>query len=80
MQTHPQVAARLWLSPWPFSPGKRKHDCRERALALYESVGDSHGAARALVHLAFGLYQMGHLMKQPAKQHASACGDARVRG
>jgi len=32
-----------------------------RAVSLYESVGDSHGAARALVHLAFGLYQMGRL-------------------
>jgi len=58
---HPQVVARLWRALAVLSSGKPKHDCAERALALYESVGDGHGAAVALLELGFGLYQMGRL-------------------
>ena len=45
---HPQVAARMWLALSGLSSGKRKHDCAQRALALYQSVGDETGQAWAL--------------------------------
>jgi predicted ATPase/class 3 adenylate cyclase len=58
---HPQVAARQWEALSGFYSGKRKHDCAQRALALYQSVGDEKGQAWALRSVAFGLYQMGQL-------------------
>jgi predicted ATPase/class 3 adenylate cyclase len=58
---HPQEAARLWRALASLSDGKRKHDCAQRALALYDSLGDGRGAAGALSNLAHGLYQMGQL-------------------
>lgn len=58
---HPEVAARLWRALSLLSDGKRKRACAERALALYESLGENHGAAWVLLRLAFGLFQMGRL-------------------
>ena len=58
---NPRVAARLWRALGRLYSAKRTCEVANRALSLYESVGDGHGAARALVHLAWGLYQMGHL-------------------
>jgi predicted ATPase/class 3 adenylate cyclase len=58
---HPQVAARLWLALGNISYGERAHDCAQRAVALYQSVGDEKGQARALNSLAGSLYQMGQL-------------------
>jgi predicted ATPase/class 3 adenylate cyclase len=58
---HPQVAARLWRVLAGLSDGTRKRDCAQRALALYDSLGDRRGAAGALYHLAHGLLQMGQL-------------------
>jgi tetratricopeptide (TPR) repeat protein len=58
---HPQVAARLWRARWVLSEGQRAHDCAQRALALYQSVGDEKGQALALQSLTVSLYQMGQL-------------------
>ena len=58
---HPQVAARLWDLLGSLSSGRRKHDCAQRALALYESVDDETGQAWALYNLAWGLIQMGRV-------------------
>jgi predicted ATPase/class 3 adenylate cyclase len=58
---HPQVAARLWYFLGMLSSGNRKRDCAQRALALFQSVGDEKGQAWALVALAFSVYQMGQL-------------------
>jgi len=68
---HPRLAARLWRALCRLVPGKHGHDCAERALALYQSVGDGRGAARALLGLAYGLMQMGHL-----EEASEACGRA----
>jgi predicted ATPase len=57
----PQVAARLWRALGLLSPGKRCHDCAQRSLALFKSVGDERGQAWALSLLAFSLFQMGQL-------------------
>jgi predicted ATPase len=57
----PQVAARLWRALGRLYSAKRTCEVANRAVSLYESVGDGHGAARSLVHLAFGLFQMGRL-------------------
>jgi len=59
--THPREAARLWLALAALSHAKPKYDHAERALALYESVGDRHRSAWALFSLGFGLFQMGRL-------------------
>jgi predicted ATPase/DNA-binding CsgD family transcriptional regulator len=58
---YPQVAARLWLALGVLSDGKRKHDCAERALALYQSARDGHGVAVALKVLGFSFFQMGQV-------------------
>jgi len=78
----PQVAARLWRALARLSSGMRKHDCAERALALYQSVGDGHGAARALLELGYALYQMGRFedSSEPLARALAAlqeCGDKR---
>jgi predicted ATPase len=57
----PQIAARLWRAlAWLYS-GKRTCEAAERAVKLYESGGDGHGAAVTLARLAYGLYQMGRI-------------------
>ena len=58
---HPQVAARIWRALSGLSYGKLRNDAAQRALALYESVGDEAGQAWALSSVAFSLYQMGQL-------------------
>jgi tetratricopeptide (TPR) repeat protein len=58
---HPQEAARLWLALAALSDGTRRHDYAQRALALYDALGDGRGAAWALYALAFALLQMGQL-------------------
>ena len=71
---HAQVAARLWRALALLSDAKPKHECAERALALYQSIGDNHGAAWALVYLGHGLCQMGRLedaSEAYARAHAS---------
>jgi predicted ATPase/class 3 adenylate cyclase len=60
---NPQTAAKLWLALAYLSSGRPKFEAAERAVSLYESAGDDHGAARARVHLAFVLYQMGLLQE-----------------
>ncbi len=77
---YPLVAARLWRSLGEISDGKRMHDCGERALALYQLVGDGHGAAWALFILAFSLFQMGRFEEsaEPIARALAAmreCGD-----
>jgi predicted ATPase len=57
----PRVAASLWNALSILSDGKRKHDCAERALTLYLSLCDQHGAAWAILNLAYALFQMGRL-------------------
>ncbi len=58
---HPQVAARLWRASATLSMGKSKHDYAQRALALYESVGDKMGRLGRFTLSGVGLFQMGHL-------------------
>jgi predicted ATPase/Tfp pilus assembly protein PilF len=58
---NPQVAARLWRALAQLYSAKRKYEAAERAVKLYESAGDGHGAARARLQLAWGLFQMGRL-------------------
>jgi predicted ATPase/class 3 adenylate cyclase len=58
---HPQVAARIWRALSGLSSGKPLHDAAQRALALYESVGDETGQAWALKGIAWSLYQMGQI-------------------
>ncbi len=58
---HPKVAASLRLMLARLSYGKRKRDEAERAMKLYEFVGDVRRAARAESHLAFALFLMGRL-------------------
>ena len=58
---YPAIAARLWRAKARFVQGQPMRDCIKHALDLYESVGDSRGAAHALRTLAFSLLQMGLL-------------------
>jgi predicted ATPase/class 3 adenylate cyclase len=58
---NPQIAARLWLAQAGLHSAKRSCEAAERAVSLYESVSDGHGAAHALSSLAYGLAQMGRL-------------------
>ena len=76
---NPHVAATLWLALAFLLPGKRKCEAAERAVRLYESAGDAHGAARALVHLALGLYQTG-LLEEASETNARALAALREYG
>jgi predicted ATPase/DNA-binding XRE family transcriptional regulator len=58
---HPAIAARLQLALSVLFVGKRKHDAAQRAMRLYESVGDFRGAARAERQRASGLSHVGRL-------------------
>ncbi len=60
---HPHVAARMWHALSVLSSSKRSHECAGRAIALYQSVSDSRGAAAALQQLAFALFKMGNLQE-----------------
>jgi predicted ATPase/class 3 adenylate cyclase len=71
--THPREAARLWLALATLSHAKPRRDYAERALALYESLGDRHGSASTLLDLAYALFQMGRL-----DESASTCARALV--
>jgi predicted ATPase len=57
----PAVAARLWLTSAILTDGLRKLEDGERARALYESLGDRRGAARALRCVGSGLHQLGRV-------------------
>ena len=65
---HPLPVARLWRALGKLSSGTRKRDSAERAISLYHSVGDGHGAAKALLELGYGLGQMGR-----TEEAAEAC-------
>src|SRR5207302_1730931 len=58
---HPEIAARLWLGLANLHFGKQSHDCAERALGLYQSIGDGRRAAWALLKLGQSLVPMGRL-------------------
>ena len=58
---HPAIAGRLELTLSGTTDGKGKHDAAQRALHLYESVGDLRHAARAQWVRGFALYQMGQV-------------------
>ena len=58
---NPQIVARLWRALAAFYSAKRACEAAERAVSLYETAGDHHGAGRARSALAFGLSQMGRL-------------------
>ncbi|HEY1681462.1 MAG TPA: adenylate/guanylate cyclase domain-containing protein [Candidatus Tumulicola sp.] len=69
---HPLVAARMWRTLGVASSGKRKRDCAQRALALYQSVGDEKGQAWALHALALSLYQMAGRLEEASDASARA--------
>jgi len=58
---HPEIAARLWLGLANLHFGKKSYDCAERALELYQSVGDGRRAAWAQLRLGQSLVPMGRL-------------------
>jgi predicted ATPase/class 3 adenylate cyclase len=57
----PAVAARLWLTSAVLNEGLRKLEDGERARTLYESVGDRHGAARALRCVGSALHHLARM-------------------
>ncbi len=59
--THPEAAARMWLSLSGSFSGRHKYDCAKRAVEMYQLASDSRGVAWASISLAFGLDQMGRL-------------------
>lgn len=77
---HPRVAASLRLALCNFSSGKRKYDEAERAMRLYESVGDGRAAARAQRQLAHALYQMGGRLDEARETTARALATSRECG
>ena len=58
-ERYPAVAARVWRARARFMQGEPMRVSAERALALYERVGDLRGAAYALRMLAYSLLQVG---------------------
>jgi len=58
---HPGIVARLWRTKARFLHGQPKQDCIDKALALYEKIGDVRGVAYVLRSQAYGFLQMGKL-------------------
>ncbi len=56
---HAQIFAKLLNSQAHLLGGSRRCEVAARAVEIYESAGDRHGAARARNLLAHGLYQTG---------------------
>jgi predicted ATPase/DNA-binding CsgD family transcriptional regulator len=56
---HPAVSARLWFALAHLPNREVQVDCAQRAYTLYESIGDTRRAARALVQLANELCSVG---------------------
>jgi len=56
---HAQIFARLLRAQSFLLSGSRKCEVAERAVEIYESLGDVHGAAHARNQLAQGLYKTG---------------------
>jgi len=56
---YPHIAARLWYALAGLYSAKRSYEAAKRAVTLYGSAGDGHGAARAMSRLAWSLFQMG---------------------
>jgi predicted ATPase/class 3 adenylate cyclase len=75
----PQIAARLQSVMFWLSSGKRAYEAAERALQLYESVGDVRGAADAQSTVAFALFMIGRLDEASAA-NARALAAAREFG
>ena len=78
---HPQLAARLLLSLSWLHSGKKTYETAQQAVKLYESAGDTPGAARTRHSIAQGLFQMGQLQEANeenlrALAALQACGDA----
>lgn len=57
----PAVAARLWLTSAVLNEGARKLEDGKRSRALYESLGDKRGAARALRCVGSALHHLGRM-------------------
>jgi tetratricopeptide (TPR) repeat protein len=55
----PAVSARLWMAMAHLPGGELRLDCAQRASQLFESVGDTRRAARALIQLASTLNKIG---------------------
>jgi predicted ATPase/class 3 adenylate cyclase len=78
---YPLVVARLFLAVSFLYSGKRTYEAAEKALTLYESLGNRRWAARAQRSAASGLFQMGRL-EEASKKNLQAlepsreCGDA----
>lgn len=78
----PAIAARLLLTLSGLSFGRVKGETAERALRLYEIIGDSRGAGQALLRRGLALYHMGQLddardATAKALVALRACGDER---
>jgi predicted ATPase/class 3 adenylate cyclase len=56
-----RVAAGLNLAMAAVTSGERSFETGQRALELYEALGDRQGVVRARFYLAFGLFQMGRM-------------------
>lgn len=77
----PAIAARLQLTLSGFLDGKVSYEAAQRAIQLYESIGDLAGAARARRQRGWVFFQMGKLeeAREASAQALSAslaCGDA----
>jgi predicted ATPase/DNA-binding XRE family transcriptional regulator len=77
----PAIAARLHLALSVLLSGKRCYEAAQRAIQLYESVGDRGRAAHAQRSCGYALFQMGQLEAAreaiaQALAASRACGDA----
>ncbi|MBV8163215.1 MAG: adenylate/guanylate cyclase domain-containing protein [Candidatus Eremiobacteraeota bacterium] len=55
----PRTFARLLRAQASFCSGNNMYEAAARAVVLYESISDRHGAARSNYNVAYGLSQMG---------------------
>jgi tetratricopeptide (TPR) repeat protein len=65
-QTQPEVAASAWLTLSGLYYAQRLVDAAQRAIGLFERVGNAAGAAQGELQLAYGLWQIGDLVAAEA--------------
>jgi tetratricopeptide (TPR) repeat protein len=78
---HPQLAARLWRALAAFSLANRRLESAQRAIALYQSIGDRSGTAWSLHLLGTALAEIGRREEADDAHSRSLaamreCGDA----
>jgi predicted ATPase len=75
----PRIAARLWLAASLLRTGQKACEAAERAIRLYDALGDGLRMGQSQQFLVFGLLELGRL-EEAREANAEALAGFRARG